>query len=146
MMGWSADRVDNSSEPLGKEALRMSRRTIHTDKAGPPGGPYSQATVAGDFVFLAGATPKHPDGSLIQGGFAEQARAVFDNLSRVAEAAGASLNQAVRVGVYLQDSSNFADLNEVFKAYFGETLPARTTVPVDLPGFAIEADAVLFTG
>ena len=124
----------------------MPHRSVTTDSAAPPGGPYSQATVAGDFVYLAGATPKRPDGSAVTGPFADQARAVFDNLSAVAEAAGARLSQAVRVGVYLEDFGDFAEFNEIFKEYFAEAPPARTTITADLPGFAIEVDAVLYTG
>lgn len=124
----------------------MPHRTVSTDRAAPPGGPYSQATVAGDFVFLAGATPKRADGTPVTGSFAEQARAVLDNLAAVAEAAGASLSQAVRVGVYLEDFGDFAELNTIFEEYFGEHPPARTTITADLPGFAIEVDAVLYTG
>jgi 2-iminobutanoate/2-iminopropanoate deaminase len=124
----------------------MPHRTVTTDRAAPPGGPYSQATVAGDFVYLAGATPKRADGSQVDGPFAEQARAVFDNLSATAEAAGASLNQAVRVGVYLKDFGDFAELNEIFKEYFETDPPARTTITADLPGFAIEVDGILYTG
>jgi 2-iminobutanoate/2-iminopropanoate deaminase len=124
----------------------MPHRTVTTDRAAPPGGPYSQATVAGDFVYLAGATPKRPDGSPVTGSFVEQARAVFDNLSATAEAAGASLSQAVRVGVYLKDFGDFGELNALFEEYFGEAPPARTTITADLPGFAIEVDAILYTG
>jgi reactive intermediate/imine deaminase len=124
----------------------MPHRTVSTDRAAQPGGPYSQATVAGDFVYLAGAIPQRPDGAAVTGPFLEQARAAFDNLAAVAEAAGASLRQAVRVGVYLQDFGDFAELNALFEEYFGELPPARTTITVDLPGFAIEVDAVLYTG
>ncbi|GAA3724472.1 reactive intermediate/imine deaminase [Spinactinospora alkalitolerans] len=122
----------------------MAKRVIRTSNAAPPGGPYSQAVVAGDFVHLAGATPHRTDRSLVEGTFAEQARATFDNLAAVAEAAGASLADAVRVGVYLRDLGDFAEMNELFGEYFGAEPPARTTLQADLPGFAIEIDAVLY--
>jgi 2-iminobutanoate/2-iminopropanoate deaminase len=78
------------------------------------------------------------------GSFAEQARAAFTNLARVAEAAGTDLSQAVRVGVYLRDFTHFPELNEIYVEFFGtENLPARTTIPVALNGFDIEIDAVL---
>ncbi|HEX2177877.1 MAG TPA: RidA family protein [Nocardioidaceae bacterium] len=121
----------------------MSKRVIHTDQAAPPGGPYSQAVVVGDTVYCAGATPTRPDGTRVEGSFDVEARAALDNLKAVAEAAGASLGDAVRVGVYLRDFGDFAAMNELFAEYFGEQPPARTTIPVDLPGFAIEVDAVL---
>ncbi|MEV4754195.1 RidA family protein [Micromonospora sp. NPDC049559] len=125
----------------------MSKRVVSTDQAAPPGGPYSQAVVAGDHVYLAGACPVLPDGTWVRGSFVEQARAAFTNLARVAEAAGADLSQAVRVGVYLRDFADFAEMNQVYVEFFGtENLPVRTTLPVPLVGFDIEVDAILYTG
>lgn len=123
----------------------MSKRVVTTPEAAPPGGPYSQAVVAGDFVYLSGATPHRTDRSLVDGDFREQARATLDNLATVATAAGSSLADAVRVGVYLRDLGDFAEMNELFAEYFGSEPPARTTIQADLPGFAIEVDAVLYT-
>jgi 2-iminobutanoate/2-iminopropanoate deaminase len=125
----------------------MPKRIIVTDKAAPPGGPYSQAVVAGDFVYLAGACPVLPDGTWIRDDFEAAARQSFTNLAAVAEAAGASLSQAVRVGVYLRDFADFPAMNEIYVEFLGtENLPARTTLPVALEGFQIEIDAVLYTG
>jgi reactive intermediate/imine deaminase len=130
-----------------EEIEEMSRKTIATDRAAPPGGPYAQAVVAGEYVFLSGAVPMRPDGSWVRGPFAEQARQVLTNLARVAEAAGADLSQAVRVGVYLRDFGDFPEMNEVFAAFFdGGDPPARTTVPAALNGFDVEIDAILYTG
>ena len=122
----------------------MAKRVVHTPDAAPPGGPYSQAVVAGDFVYLSGATPHRRDRSLVEGPFAEQARTTFDNLATVADASGASLADAVRVGVYLRDLGDFAAMNELFAEYFPTEPPARTTLQADLPGFAVEIDAVLY--
>lgn len=122
----------------------MSKKVISTEHAGPPGGPYSQAVVAGDYVYLAGATPSRPDGTRVQGSFDEQARTTFGNLAAVAEAAGASLADAVKVGVYLRNLDDFAAMNELFAEYFGDTPPVRTTLQADLPGFDIEVDGVLY--
>jgi 2-iminobutanoate/2-iminopropanoate deaminase len=125
----------------------MPKRIVRTDQAAPPGGPYSQAVVAGDHVYLAGACPVLPDGTWVKGSFAEQARAAFTNLARVAEAAGADLSQAVRVGVYLRDFADFPEMNEIYVEFLGtENLPVRTTIPVALNGFDIEVDAILYTG
>ncbi|NJP35391.1 RidA family protein [Micromonospora thermarum] len=125
----------------------MPKRVIATDHAAQPGGAYSQAVVAGDHVYLAGATPALPDGTWVRGPFAEQARAAFTNLARVAEAAGADLSQAVRVGVYLRDFADFPEMNKIYGEFFGErNLPVRTTLPVALDGFDIEVDAILYTG
>ncbi|GAB3843702.1 RidA family protein [Dactylosporangium cerinum] len=122
----------------------MTKHVVSTDLAAPPGGPYSQAVIAGGLVFLAGACPVRPDGTWVRGSFAEQARAAFTNLARVAEAAGTDLTHAVRVGVYLRDMADFPELNEIYVEFFGTAnLPARTTIPVALDGFDIEVDAVL---
>jgi 2-iminobutanoate/2-iminopropanoate deaminase len=126
----------------------MPKRSISTDQAAPPGGPYSQAIVAGDTVYLAGAVPALPDGTRVTGAFADQAHAAFRNLAAVAAAAGGSLDQAVRVGVYLADFGDFAEMNQIYGEYFGgsEHPPVRTTIPVALQGMAIEVDAVLYLG
>jgi len=121
----------------------VQKQIISTPEAAPPGGPYSQAVVVGDLVHTAGATPTRPDGTRVEGDFETQARATFDNLSAVADAAGSSLADAVRVGVYLRDLGDFAAMNQLFTEYFGDRPPARTTIQADLPGFDIEVDAVL---
>ena len=125
----------------------MSERTpIRTDAAPAPAGPYSQAIKSGGFVFLAGQAPFRPDGSKVEGSFEDQARQTLQNLQSVAAAAGASLADAVRVGVYLRDMSNFGTLNKVYAEFFHDPMPARTTIQSDLPGFEIEVDAVIAVG
>ena len=125
----------------------MPKRAIMTDQAAPAGGPYSHAVVAGDTIYLAGAIPALPDGTRVTGSFEDQAHAAFRNLAAVAEAAGSSLDQAVRIGVYLRDFDDFAKLNDIYAQYVkGPDLPVRTTLPVPLVGFDIEIDAVLYTG
>ena len=125
----------------------MPKRVVNTPDAGPPGGPYSHAVVAGDTIYLAGACPVLPDGTWVKGDFAEQAHATFTNLRIVAEAAGGRLDQAVRVGVYLRDFADFPAMNQVWAQYFpADALPVRTTLPVALNGFDIEIDAVLYLG
>ncbi|NUT36722.1 MAG: RidA family protein [Hamadaea sp.] len=125
----------------------MPKKVIVAPDAAPPGGLYSHAVVAGDTAYLAGACPVLPDGTWVRGSFAEQARATFTNLRKVAEACGGDLSQVVRVGVYLRDWADFPEMNEIYKEFFGtENLPARTTLPVALNGFDIEVDAVLYLG
>ena len=125
----------------------MSERTpIRTDAAPAPAGPYSQAIKSGGFLFLAGQAPFRPDGSKVEGSFEDQARQTLQNLQSVAAAAGASLADAVRVGVYLRDMSNFGTLNKVYPEFFHDPMPARTTIQSDLPGFEIEVDAVIAVG
>jgi len=125
----------------------VSERTpIRTDAAPAPAGPYSQAIKSGGFLFLAGQAPFRPDGSKVEGSFEDQARQTLQNLQSVAAAAGASLADAVRVGVYLRDMSNFGTLNKVYAEFFHDPMPARTTIQSDLPGFEIEVDAVIAVG
>ena len=125
----------------------MSERTsIRADGAPAPMGPYSQAIKSGGFLFLAGQGPFRPDGSKVEGPFEDQARQTLQNLQSVAAAAGASLADAVRVGVYLRDMSNFAAMNKLYAEYFRDPMPARTTIQSDLPGFEIEVDAVIAVG
>jgi 2-iminobutanoate/2-iminopropanoate deaminase len=109
-----------------------------------PAGPYSTFIAAGEIIFLAGQGPLHGDGSVSQASFEEQARLTFSNLEAAAKQAGLSLDHAVRVGVYLTDMGDFAVLNEVYREFFKEPHPARTTIQSNLPGFRIEADAVLW--
>lgn len=123
----------------------MARHQVSTDAAPLPGGPYSQAIIAGPFVYLAGQGPFQPgSGAKLEGSFAEQAHLTFRNLAAVAEAAGGSLADAIRVGVYLRDMADFPEMNEIYRQYFSEPLPARTTIQSDLPGFSIEVDTVLY--
>jgi 2-iminobutanoate/2-iminopropanoate deaminase len=124
----------------------MAKRAISTEAAPAPGGAYSQAIAAGNLVFLAGQGPFAPSGEKVEGSFVDEARQTFANLAAVAEAAGGSLADAVRVGVYLRNMDNFAAMNELYREFFPEPLPARTTIHSDLPGFEIEVDAVLSLG
>jgi reactive intermediate/imine deaminase len=122
----------------------MAKRPVSTQSAPQPGGAYSQAIVAGNLVFLAGQGPFVPSGERVEGSFADEARQTFANLAAVAEAAGGSLADAVRVGVFLRNMDDFKTMNEIYREFFSDPLPARTTVQSDLPGFDIEVDAVLF--
>ena len=124
----------------------MPRTAIHSDHAPAAIGPYSQATRAGNLVFLSGQVPLDPaTGNLVEGDIAVQARRAFDNLKAVAETAGGSLSQIVRLGLYLTDLGQFAAVNEVMQEYFTAPFPARSTVEVSgLPkGAVFEVDAVM---
>ena len=120
-----------------------NRVPVRAADAPPPAGPYSQAIRSGGFLFLAGQGPFRPDGSKVESSFEEQARQAFSNLQAVAAAAGASLADAVRVGVYLRDMSDFAAMNKVYIEFLRDPMPARTTIQSDLPGFDIEVDAIV---
>ena len=122
---------------------------IHSDKAPKAIGPYSQAVLAGNTLYLSGQTPLDPaTGKLVEGDISAQARQVFENLGAVLAAANAGFPQVVRVGIYLTDLGNFAAVNEVMKQYFAEPYPARSTIGVAaLPlGAAVEIDLVAMVG
>ena len=124
----------------------MTKQTIHTDRAPAALGTYSQAIKVGQFVFLSGQVPLVPETmEVVEGDFAARARQVFDNLKAVAEEAGGSLNDAVKITIFLTDLGNFATVNEVMAEYCDEPYPARAAVQVSaLPkGVDIEADAIL---
>ena len=124
----------------------MSKETIHTESAPAAIGTYSQATKAGNLVFISGQIPLVPATmEVVTGDFAARARQVFDNLKAIAEASGGSLNNAVKVTIFLTNLDNFATVNEVMAEYFDEPYPARAAVQVAaLPkGVDVEADAVL---
>jgi reactive intermediate/imine deaminase len=124
----------------------MSRTPIHTDQAPAAIGPYSQAVRAGATIYLSGRIPLDPaTGELVKGDIEAQARRAFDNLRAVCEAAGGSLAQVQRLGLYLVDLGEFAQVNEVMAEYFQAPYPARSTIGVSaLPkGARFEVDAVL---
>lgn len=119
---------------------------IHTDNAPKAIGPYSQAVRAGNTVYLSGQIPFEPASmELVSGDIQAEARRVFENLRAVCEAAGGSLGQIVRVGIYLTDLGDFAAVNEVMAEHFSAPYPARSTIGVaSLPrGVRIEVDAVM---
>ena len=122
----------------------MSERLqISTTSAPQPGGAYSQAIRVGDLLFLAGQGPFDAKGTRIGETVAEQTKQTLENLDAVARAAGGSLQDAVRVGVYLSDLAFFSEMNEVYSSFFREPYPARTTIQSDFPAFDVEIDAVV---
>ena len=124
----------------------MSRSIISTDQAPAAIGPYSQAVRAGSTVYFSGQIPLDPaTGALVDGDITAHTRRVFDNLKAVAAAAGGSLDQIVRVGIYVTDLGNFAAVNAVMAEYFQAPFPARSAIEVSgLPkGAEVEVDAVM---
>ncbi len=128
----------------------MSRKIINTAKAPAAIGPYSQAVSFSNTVFFSGQIPLDPaTGDLVGAGDVEaQARRAFDNLKAVAEEAGGSLDQIVRLGLYLTDLGEFAKVNAVMGEYFTAPFPARSTIEVSaLPkGANFEVDAIMVIG
>ena len=106
------------------------KEAVQTSTAPAAIGPYSQATVSGTLVYTSGQIPLRPDGSLLEGDVAAQARQVLDNLKAVLEAAGSGLGQVLKTTVFLKDMDDFAAMNAVYAEYFSDPFPARSTVQV----------------
>jgi reactive intermediate/imine deaminase len=123
----------------------MTRSIISTPTAPAAIGTYSQAVRSGDTLYLSGQIGLDPATGQLVDGIDKQIDRVFQNLKAVAEAAGASLADVVKLSVYLTDLANFARVNEAMVRYFGQPYPARAVVGVaSLPrGALIEADAIV---
>ena len=124
----------------------MNKQAIHSDDAPAAIGTYSQAIKSGGLIFLSGQIPLVPATmAIVEGDFEARARQVFENLKNVSEAAGGSLNDAVKITVFLTDLDNFATVNAVMEDFFEQPYPARAAVGVaSLPkGVDVEADAIL---
>ena len=124
----------------------MPRTSVLSVAAPAPSGGYSQAIRAGDFLFLSGQGPYDAGGERVGVSVAEQVRQVLQNLDAVARVAGGSLKDAVRVGMYISDMGHFDEMDAAYRAFFGDPLPARTTIQSDLVGFDVEGDAVVWLG
>jgi 2-iminobutanoate/2-iminopropanoate deaminase len=121
-----------------------TRKPYTSDKTPPPAGSYSTAMEAGGLVFLAGQTPRDRDN--VRHGdkpFAAQARMALDNLEAAANAAGLSLKDAVRVGVFLRNPADAKEFDAIYREYVSEPYPVRTLTQSNFAGFDIEVDAVL---
>ncbi|MDO8933747.1 MAG: Rid family detoxifying hydrolase [Rhodocyclaceae bacterium] len=126
----------------------MTRQIISTANAPAAIGTYSQAVRAGNTVYMSGQIGLDPVSMQMVEGIDAQIVRVFESLKAVAEAAGGSLNDAVKFNIYLTDLANFAKVNEVMAKYVAQPYPARAAVGVkELPrGALVEADAVLVIG
>ena len=123
----------------------MSVRTLSTEAAPAAIGPYSQATIAGGFLFSAGQIPLDPATmEVVAGDIVPQTRRVLENLQQVLHAAGATWKDVVKTTVFLQDMTDFPRFNEVYEAALGTARPARSTVQVAaLPrGVSVEVELV----
>lgn len=127
----------------------MTRQPITTPSAPGAIGPYSQAVRSGGWVFLSGQIPLDPaTGEVVAGDTEASTRQVFRNLEAVCKAAGGSLEDVVRVGIYLADLNDFAVVNAVMAEVFSAPYPARSTIEVaGLPkGARVEVDAIMALG
>ena len=123
----------------------MTIKTINTENAPAAIGPYSQAVVAGNMLFVSGQIPLDPQsGETVSGGISAQTKQVLDNLKAVVEAAGSDMANVAKVTIFLTDMQQFAVVNEIYGTYFSAPYPARACVQVsELPkGVEIEMDAI----
>ena len=131
---------------FSQEPTEMQKEIISTENAPQAIGPYSQAVKAGNLMFISGQIPLDPKtGDLVSESIDEQAKQVLNNIKSICEAAGQSIDDIVKISIFLTDLENFAIVNEVMKEYFAEPYPARATVEVSgLPlGVNIEIEAIV---
>jgi len=120
------------------------KQTIYTAKAPRPAGPYSQGVItSGRTLYIAGQGPADPVTGRIPEGVEAQITRCLENVKAIVEAAGASMADVIKVNAYLKDMAHFPIYNEIYRRYFPEPYPARTTVQSDLPNFLIEIDAIV---
>lgn len=124
----------------------MAKEQIRPPHGAQAQGPYSPGIRAGDFIFVAGQGPIDPDtNQVVQGPIKETARLTLENVRRVLQAAGATMDDCVQVRVYLTDMGDFAELNEVYETFFSDPKPARATLQVaSLGKLGIEIEAVAY--
>jgi 2-iminobutanoate/2-iminopropanoate deaminase len=119
------------------------RKVVRTSEAPQPRGVYSQAIVADGFVFVAGQAAVNPQTNELElGDVRSETRRTLQNIRAILEAAGSSLREVVRVGVFLSDINDFAAMNEVYREFFPEDAPARTTVGAQMPKIKVEIDCI----
>ena len=118
-------------------------RIIRTPKAPVPKASYSQAVVSGGVVFVSGQVAIHPETNEIEHGtLRSETERIFDNIQTILAEAGCGMKDVVRVGVYLADLKDFAEMNKIYANYFPENPPARTTIAAGLLGVKIEIDCI----
>jgi 2-iminobutanoate/2-iminopropanoate deaminase len=121
----------------------MPREALHPEGMAKPKPPYSPVVVSGETVYTAGQIANDSEGNLIEGGIEEQTRRTLENVRTCLAAAGCTLDDVVKVNAYLVDLGDFAGYNAVYKEFFTEPYPARTSVQAGLPpGVLVEIEAV----
>jgi 2-iminobutanoate/2-iminopropanoate deaminase len=121
------------------------RTPVLTDRAPKPVGPYSQAVVSGDLIFVSGQGPLDPaTGKYVPAGVRAETKRTLENIKAILEAAGSSLDKVVKCNVYLRDIKDFAAMNEVYATFFASPAPARTTIQAGaLPlGISVEIECI----
>lgn len=118
-------------------------RAVQPDGLAKPAAAYSPVVQSGELVVTAGQVAHDSDGNLIEGAIEAQTRRALENVRTCLEAAGCGLADVVKVSAFLADLGDFAAFNTVYREYFAEPYPVRTTVGVDLPGgILVEIDAI----
>jgi len=127
----------------------MPKEVIVSEKAPKPVGPYSQAVKAGNFLFISGQLPINPaTGEIVRGNFEEAVKVVLENVKSIVEEAGGTMDDIVKVTVYMKDLSLFSKFNEIYSQYFRDKYPARVVVEVSrIPKDAdLEVEAIAYIG
>ena len=119
-------------------------KTVSTDKAPAAIGPYSQAQIIGNLVFVSGQIGADPATGIMKSSVNEQAEQAFSNMSEILKAAGTDLSNVVKTTVYIKNMDDFQTVNEIYSKYFSEPFPARSCVEVSaLPkGALVECEAI----
>jgi 2-iminobutanoate/2-iminopropanoate deaminase len=122
----------------------MGKQAVFTPNAPTPKAPYSQGIVANGFVFVSGQVAIDPQtGDPVHGTFEDELRLTLSNLKAILEAAGSGLDKVVKVTVFLADMTNFPKLNEIYREFFPQPYPARTTIQAQPPGgFQVEVECI----
>ena len=128
------------------ESIKMPKEIIYTTNAPQAIGPYSQAVKTKNLMFISGQIPLDPTtGNLVEGSIEDEANQVLKNLKSICEAAGYTLDDAVKITIFLTDLGNFSVVNDVMKEHFSEPYPARATVEVSglHLGVNVEIEAII---
>lgn len=129
--------------------VKNLKKVVFTEKAPKPIGPYSQAVCVNGWLFISGQIPIDPaTGEFVKGDFKAQVERVLENIKAIVEAAGGTLDNIVKVTVFLRDITKFAEFNEVYSRYFPSNPPARSAIGVAaLPrGAEVEVEAIAYIG
>jgi len=119
------------------------RKAISTDGASIGSGPYSQGVAAGNMLFISGQGPLDAAGNIVSGDIEAETKLTMDNVQAIVEAGGHTMDDVVKVSVYLASMADFDRFNAVYKTYFRAPYPARTCVEAVLDGIKVEIDAIV---
>lgn len=152
---WKSERLHSGIPIISPRACfdvgasAVVKQIIKTGRTPSPLGPYSQGTEASRFVFTSGQGPVNPKtGKIVDGGIQEQTAQVLDNIKSILEESGATIDDVVKVNVFIKNAEDFKAMNEVYSRYFSKDPPARTTVVAKLVSndLLVEIDAVAYMG